>query len=198
DFSGKKLLCTAMVAEGGNFASEIVTYEPYTDKEESRLSLPGSFAVNCGFFANGGYTVLADTALVFFDKNNNQIGNYALGTVIPTDLVILNDCAVLCYNENIVGSHSRVLVFSPDGEILHDTTVDDKVLDAAYNAEFVYLLTDSKLTSLNTQTGEQLSCAVDSSATGVFVCDDSSVVVDFSNMAKAYKLSEIFTEENNK
>ncbi len=195
DSAGKKLLCTSAVAEDGRFLSEVITYEPYSDKEEGKLSLPGSFAVICGFFSNGGYGVLADTALIFFDKGNNQVGNYPLGAVVPTDFLILGDYAVLCYNENIVGSQSRVLIFSPNGEILHDTAVDDKILDTAYYMENLYLLTDGKVNSLNMETGEQRSCKIENAATGVYVCDDSSIVIDFSNMAKAYKLSDLFAEE---
>lgn len=195
DSQGKKLVCTSILAEGGKYTSEVMTYEPYTDKEESKLALPGSFAVRCGFFSNGGYCALADTALIFFDKGNNQISSYPLGTVVPTNCLILDDYAVLCYNENIVGSQSRVLVFSPAGEIVHDTTVDDKILDTASYMEHLYLLTDGVITSLNMITGEQLSAKVDSSATGIYMCDKNSIVIDYSNMAKAFGTAELFAKE---
>ncbi|MBQ4601612.1 MAG: hypothetical protein IJB24_02015 [Clostridia bacterium] len=195
DSSGKKLVCTSVLAEGGRYTSEVMTYEPYTDKEESKLALPGSFAVRCGFFSDGGYAALADTALLFFDKDNNQTESYPLTGIVPTDCLILDDYAVLCYNENIVGSQSRVLVFSTKGEILMDTTVDDKILDTASYMENLYILTDGKITSLNMQTGEQLSAKVEGSATGVYMCDKNSIVIDYSNMAKALKTAEIFTEE---
>ncbi len=196
DQAGKKLICTAVLAENGGFISEIMTYEPYTDKEESKLSLPGSFAVNCGFFSDGGYGVLADTALIFFDKNNTQISNYSLDAIVPTNCLILDDYAVLCYNENIVGSQSRVLVFSTNGEIIVDTAVDDKIIDTASYMEHLYLLTEGKLNSVNMETGKLLFAPVDSAASGVYVCDKNSVVVDYSNMAKAYKTADIFTEED--
>ncbi len=198
DSEGKKLVCTSVLAESGRYTSEVMTYEPYTDKEESNLTLPGSFAVRCGFFSNGGHGALADTALLFFDKDNNQISSYTLGSIVPTDCLILDDHAVLCYNENIVGSQSRVLVFSPKGEILYDTTVGDKILDTAYYMEHLYILTDSEVTSLNMQTGEQLTAKVDAAATGIYMCDKNSIVIDYSNMAKAFKTAEIFTGEDNK
>lgn len=198
DQVGKRLLCTSVLAENGRFTSEIMTYEPYTDEEESNLSLPGSFAVRCGFFSNGGYCVLADTALIFFDKTNTQVSSYPLGNNVPTDCLILDEYAVLCYNENIVSSDSRVLVFRPNGEILCDTTVDDKILDTASYMEHLYILTDGKLDSIDTVTGEQRSCTVEGSATGVYVCDKNSVVIDYSNMAKAYKIVELFAEGEEK
>ncbi len=196
DQAGKRLLCTSAVAENGRFTSEVVTYAPYTDKEQSSLSLPGSFVVSCGFFSGGGYAVLADTALVFFDKGNAQIASYPLGNIVPTNCLILDGYAVLCYNENIVGSQSRVLVFSTQGEILHDITIDDKIIDTASYMEQLYILTDGKLNVINMETGELNFAKVESSATGIYVNDKNNIVVDFSNKAKAFKLAELTWEDN--
>lgn len=197
DADGKKLLCVSVVVtENGGFTSEIMTYEPYTDKEESAKTVDGSFAARCGFFSDGGYGVLTDKALLFYDKGNNQISDYPLGSIVPTDCLILDDYVVLCYNENIVGSQSHVLIFKPDGSMVTDTAVDGKILDIASYMEHLYILTDGKLNSINMMTGEQLSAALEGAVTGVYVSNKNSVVIGFSNMAKAYKTAELFSAES--
>ncbi len=192
---GDKLLCTSVVAENGRFTSEIMTYAPYSDKEESTISIGGAFAAGCGFFSDGGYGALTERSLIFYGKDNTQVSEYKLGTIVPTNFMIFDDHVVLCYNENIVGSESRVLVFAPDGSIVVDTTVDDKILDMASYMEHLYILTDGTVYSVNMSTGEQNKAPVEGSAMGVYVSDKNSIVIGFSNMAKAYKTSELFALE---
>lgn len=194
DSKGERLLCTSAVAENGRYRSEISTYTPYTDKQESINALEGVFAIDGGFFSGGEYAALTDNRLVFFDRSNNAVAEYSFGNAVPTNCLILDDYAVLCYNENIVGSQSRVLVFEPDGDVCIETSVDDKILDCDSFGDHLYLLTDQKLHYINMKTSEEMVADVEQAAMAVYVSDNTSVVIGFSNMAKAYKLSELFTE----
>ncbi|MBR6513760.1 MAG: hypothetical protein IKT46_02885 [Clostridia bacterium] len=198
DSQGKRLVCTAVIAKDGDFVSEVVTYAPYTDKEESSTVFQGSFAVSCGFFSDGGYAVLTDGALVFFDRNNKTAVEHPLGNTVPTNCLIMDNYAVLCYNENIVGSQTHVSIFDTKGEIILDTSVSDKILDTAFFMEDLYLLTDGKLNFINMKTGEQMSCNIESSATSVHLSDKNSVVIGYSNMAQPYKTAELFSGEDEK
>ena len=189
---GDRLLCISAYAENGSFISEVMTYAPYTDSQESTTVLNDTFALSCGFFSDGGYSVLSDSALLFYNSSNEKAGEFKLGNIVPTNCLILDDYVVLCYSENIVGSHSRVMVFDTDGGVLVDTTVDDKILDACAFMEELYILTDSKVTCINTETGEQLDCKVEKSAVSIFASDTGSVVIGYSNKAKAYKTGDLF------
>lgn len=200
DDSGDKLLCVSSYAENGRFVSEVMTYAPYTDTPESSIQLDNVFSVSCGFFSDGGYSALTDHSLMFFDSSNEKKGEYFLGNIVPTDCLITDNYAVLCYSENIVGSHSRIVVFDTNGKILTDNSVDDKVLSICAYMEKLYILTDSRAAYINMNTGEQLECKVEKSATSIFAPDSGSVVIGYSNMAKAYKTGDLFDpySEDNK
>ncbi len=197
---GDRLLCTSTFAENGSFVSEVMTYAPYTDAEESTQSVNDSFFASCGFFSNGGYGVLSDRALLFYNKSNENVGSFELGNIVPTKCLFLDDCAVLCYSENIVGSQSRVMIFYPSGELIGETTVDEKILDAASYMDDLYILTHSKVTRINLNTAEKLSADVEKSAVSIFAPNEGSIVIGYSNLAKAYKVGDLFDpySEDNK
>ncbi len=198
DSEGKKLICTSIMAKDGMFSSEVITYEPYTDKEETKEALPGSFAVSCGFFTDGGYGVLTDSAILFYDKNSKMVSNYSLNRVVPTNCLILDENVVLCYNENIVGTETRVIVFDTKGNTVVDTKVSDKILDTASYMEHLYVLTNGVVNSIDMKTGEQMVCDIETGATSVHVCDKNSIVIGYSNMAKPCKIGELFAQGESK
>lgn len=191
---GDKLLCTSVYAENGGFVSEIMTYAPYTEDPESTVTLNGSYAAKCGFFSQGGYSVLTDSALLFFDSSNKQISKYELGSNVPTDVLMLDDHTVLCYSENIVGSHSRVLIFDRKGEIQVNTAVEDKILCASAFLDELYILTDGRATRLDMNTGEMLNADIENSPVSIFTPDANTMVICYSHNAKAYKTGEIFKQ----
>lgn len=199
DSDGDRLLCTSVYAENGSYVSEVMTYAPYTEAEESTQKVNDSFFASCGFFANGGYGVLSDRALLFYNSSNKEVGSFQLGNIVPTDCLFLDDRAVLCYNENIVGSQSRVMIFNTSGELIGESTVDDKIIGTAYDLDHLYLLTDSRVARINLESFEKLSADVEKSAVSIFAPGSGNLVIGYSNMAKAYKVGDLFdpyAEEN--
>lgn len=196
---GDKLLLLSFIANNGTFSSEIMTCSPYSSEANSTISLDGEYALSCGFFANGGFGVLSDRALSFYDSGDNKISEFQLGNIVPTKCLFLDNYVVLTYNKNIVGSQSEILVFAPDGSKITEATANDKILSAASFAEDLYLLLDNGVFYLNMSNGETLTAKTEDNANGIFVYDKNNIVISYSNMAKTYKVSDLFaqTEELN-
>ncbi len=192
--SGDKLLCVSSVAKNGDFRSEIMTYSPYSDAQESTVDLEGAFAVGCGFFSDGGYAVLTDRSFNFYNSSNELINKYELGNLVPTDVMILDEYAVLCYNENIVGSDSKVVVFDPEGNMGAEAKTEDKIMNTSAYGNDLYLLCDTIIYRLDMSDGDIYRAEVEAGATGIYVCDGNSLLVGYSGSAKVYKIGELFTE----
>lgn len=189
---GNKVLIISAYTDNGVYKSEIMSYVPYTDKVQSNYELDGEFAVMCGFHSNGSYTVLTDSALLFFDKNDELVSKFKLGTIVPNNCLILDDGVVLDYNRNIVGSECELKVFDTDGSERFTSVIEDKILDTAAYTEDLYLLLDSKVSRVDWETGEITTCNIDSGATGIYIYDKEQVVIGYSNMARAYGTAELF------
>lgn len=196
DSSGEKLLCTSFVAEQGRYMSEVMTYAPYTDKEESNHKLNDSFAACCGFFEKGGYSVLTEKALLFYDEANNPVSEYPLGNNVPTGCIMLDNYCVLTFNESIVGSDTRILAFSYEGSLKLDSNVSSKLLSTDSCLEMLYLLCEGELLRIDLNTGERAAAPVDPDVSSVCVSDNDTVVLGYSNMAKAFKAKELFVIES--
>lgn len=192
---GDKVLFTCFYAKDGKPVSEIVSYVPYTKKESGNYTIDNSFAVKCGFHSNGGYSVLTDSALIFFDSKDKKISEYELGNIVPNDCLILDDYVILSYNKNIVGSLSEIMVFSSSGKQLHTIPVEDNILDMACFDTDLYLLLDSAITHVDLKNGKYKSSKIDSGANGIYICDKDALVIGYSNMAREYPTEELFAKK---
>lgn len=192
DPSGEKLLFTSFFAENGRYTSEVVTYVPYTSKESGVNSFENSFAVMCDFHDDESYSVLTDKELLFFNEKDELAGSFSLGNIVPNECMILKDCVVLGYNANIVGSECELVVFNTDSSKRCSTQVEDKILDSTQYENELYLLLDSRLARVDLKTGDVSYADIESAATEVYMYDNETLVVKYSNMAKAYRTAELF------
>lgn len=193
---GDKLLFTSVYSSGGRFITQIESYVPYTDSEAGQYTADNSYAVTCNFFDNGNYSVLTDRALLFFDTKDTLIGEFPLGNIVPNQCFALDDHIVLAYNKNIVGSATELTVFSSKGETLYNTAVESKILDYTSNENKLYLLLDSVIVCADLPSNTLTTAVLEDQASEIFCSEEDSLVVRYSNMARVYKLSELFKSEN--
>lgn len=190
--ASKVLFTSFSVTPTGEYHSEVVTYAPYSDKVLSNYKTESAMAMRTDFNSDGGYSVLSDKALVFFDKNNQQINEFKLGNILINKCLMLDNYVVLGYNKSVVGSQNELLIFSNKGEQLAVSSTPDKILGTAFNGEKVYFLMDSKVMRLDLKTKKTDIAQVDNGANGIYICDDEKLVLSFSNKAKIYELDKLF------
>ncbi|MBE6573209.1 MAG: hypothetical protein E7652_02325 [Ruminococcaceae bacterium] len=206
DEDGDKVLFTSFYAKDGKYISQTETYTPYTKDEKKATAThisENSIAVTCDFFGNGGYSVLTNHSLIFFDKKDELISEFYLGNIVPNKCFILEDKVVLAYNKNIIGSQTEMKVFSDKGKELFTLELEDKILDSAYNGNDLYLLLDTnKMVKIDlTNKKSPIFTEVDKGTNSIYLADEENLIAGYSNMARAYKLDEMFTqkkEENKK
>lgn len=196
DKDGEKLLFTSVYSSGGRFITQIESYVPYTDTEAGQYTADNSYAVTCNFFDNGYYSILTDRALLFFDNKDALINEFPLGNIVPNQCFALDDYIVLAYNKNIVGSATELTVFSSEGKNLYNTAVESKILDYSKNGDKLYLLLDSVIVCADLPSNTLATAALEEQANEIFCSEEDSIVVKYSNMARVYKLTELYKTEN--
>ena len=192
--SGTELIISSIYAENGEYKSEIMRCTPYSNEALDEISLNGEYAVISGYHANAGFSILSDTALHTYSSDGEEISGYALGGIIPTKCMILDNYSVLIYNENIVGTKSNVLIFNDKGEQLYSLPIDSQIVSADSSLDNLFMLTDRRIIRINMKTGAEKSAEISQSALSLFVIDNDNIIVTYPTEAKAYKVLDLFED----
>lgn len=192
---GSELLIVSSYSENGGFNTEIMTYEPYTETAKSTDVHAGAMGITAGYHSDGSYTVLCTDSLLFYDADDNLISTYYLSGVTLNKCEISSDSTVITYNRNAVGSATAVIVFANDGSEIINTSTDENVIQTMCVQSKIYLLCTGKLVEIDRESGETRSAAVDSGASALFSADENNVIVGYSNMVKAYAVSDLFDDK---
>lgn len=192
---GSEFMVISFYSEDGGYRSEIMTCLPYNDSAKSSNILTDEIALMGGYFKSGGYAVLTNKAVIFYDSDDNEISRFALGNIIPTKCDFNDDYVTLTYNENIVGSDTGVIILSPDGSESARYSVPDKILDIATYDKYIFVLSGKTVTRLTSDGNEQISRDVESGCSRIFICDGDTLIIGYSNMIEARSVSEMFADQ---
>ena len=189
-----EILVMSVYSENGSYSTEIMTLEPYSNTAKSTVTRAGSMAILGGYHADGSYTVLCSDALLFFDKDDNLIEEFSLGAITPTKCIISDNCTILAYNENIVGSATKVMVFVPEGEEMTSLVLEEKLIDVACENNTAYMLCNEKLIKLDIKSQKTEIGSIEGGGSAVFAADSSTVLVSYSNKVQPYSAENLFSK----
>ncbi len=189
-----EILVMSVYSENGMYNTEIMTLEPYSNTAKSTYTRPGSMAILGGYHSDGSYTVLSSDALLFFDKDDELVKEYPIGVITPTKCIVSSDCTILAYNENIVGSTTEMIIFSPDGEQIASLELDDKLIDADCDGNDVYMLCNDALIHFDIDTLKTKKSLLEGGGSSVFIVDAETVLVSYSNKVQPYSVESLFGE----
>ena len=190
-----EILVVSAYSENGIYCSEVMIGQPYVSESESTAVLTNEFALSCNYFADGSYCVMTDKALHFYNDDNQETGNYQFGNIVPTKFEATENNVIISYNKNIVGSEMGIFIFDEKGEIKSEYTVPDRVLDIACYKDDFFILCAKNINRLNVKSDEIQSYPITGGSTRIFVCDDDTVIVGYTNMIEAHSVSKMFNEK---
>lgn len=192
-----EILVMSIYSENGAYNTEIMTLEPYSNTAKSTVTRASSMAILGGYHSDGSYTVLCSDALLFFDKGDNLIKEFSLGGITPTKCIVSEECTVLAYNENIVGSTTELIVFSPGGEQITTLELNDKIIDIACEDNTVYMLCNEKLAKLDIANDSTIYCSIEGGGSDVFIADSETVLISYTNKVQPYSVEALFKSSVN-
>ncbi|MBQ3100475.1 MAG: hypothetical protein IJC50_05735 [Clostridia bacterium] len=191
-----EILVMSVYSENGKYSTEIMTLEPYSNTAKSTYNRVNSMAILGGYHTDGSYSVLCSDALLFFDKDGNLTSEYPINAITPTKCIVADDCTILAYNENIVGSTTDIIVFSNEGEQITTLKLDDKLIDVDCSENTVYMLCNNDLIRLDLNDPEPQKCRMEGGGSAVFIADAETVIISYSNKVQPYSVQVLFGNED--
>jgi len=192
---GTEILVMSVYSENGRYSTEIMTLEPYSNTAKSTYTRVDSMAILGGYHTDGSYTVLSSDALLFFDGDDALINEFPISAITPTKCIVSDDCTILAYNENIVGSTTDVIVFSNDGDQKDTLELDDKLIDVDCEGDMIYMLCNNDLVRLDLSDPEPQKCRLEGGGSSVFIADAETVLISYSNKVQPYSTKSLFSDE---
>ena len=175
-----ELLITSLYSENGNYCTEIMNYVPLSENASSSIAVEGSMPLKSGYNKDGGYSVVFDDKIEFYDSEFNLRNTYVYpGNVVPVTVEITNEYTVLVYGKNMVGNSVNVLVFNSNGDCILDAEAEGSTKEVKCNNKYVYLLNDGTVGKLSVSSGDIKYYDIERNALELLVVDESNVLVGY-------------------
>lgn len=191
---GKEVLVLSAYDSGGDWQTELMTCAPGSDTATITLTLAGSMPVKASYSDAGGFTVLCDNMIVFYDSEGFEVSRYEFGSDIPVSFGLTGSISMVAFNKTVLGNEKTLLFWDGTGNRLIDYTLDGRIVSTAANGGRFFVQTNDKLISIEPGTGSYVSTAMDDIAVSLLVYSDeklllcrsdSAVIMDISSAAEA-------------
>ncbi len=186
---GTKLLIVSTYSSNGNYCTEIVNYTPYSESASKTHNVENTMPIKTGYNQNGGYSIVCDNCIMFYDKDYNLISTFDFGTqILPLTVEITDKFTVITYSENLVGEDIKVLVFDENGSTVVNTSAKGAAKKTRTNDEYVYILQNGSVCRINNQDGSTVYYETEKNAHELLLVNNELLVVGFSDHVSKLKL----------
>lgn len=183
-----ELILVSAYSQDGNYSTEVMTITPYSDAAKNTENIRDAIPLRCGYNSEGGYSIVFDNKINFYNSESKLITSYSSGTKSPLTADITEDYTVVTYNENIVGNDIKVLTFNSNGELINTSEVNGNPKKAVSVENYIYLLLENKLCRINLDDSSISYTDTDKNPLGMLVINKDTVFISYSDHTKKIKI----------
>lgn len=177
-----ELLITSLYSQNGGYCTELMNYVPFSENASSTKSVEGAMALKTGYSSEGGYSVIYDNKIEFYDSEFFLRNTYEYPQgLVPVTASITEKYTVITYSENIVGNSINVLVFDSNGEMVLSADAEGQPKKIKCDDESVFILVDGKVVCINISNGNVKYYDTERNAVELLVVDKKSILVGFTD-----------------
>lgn len=115
---GERVVIVSAVPSETDFSCEVSLCAAGEAEPLLTTTYTGLMPLQAEFHPDGSFTVLCDSAVLFFDENGSQLGRYSLSGMTLVSADMADGYVALVGAENALGSENRVVVLDTNGNIL--------------------------------------------------------------------------------
>ena len=184
-----KLLIASTYSSNGNYCTEIVNYTPYSDSASNVQNLENVMPVKIAYNKDGGYTVVGDSSIFFYDNGFNLKKTFDFGTkILPLTVELTESFTTITFSENIVGEDIKVLVFNADGEEIVNTYAEGLAKKTRTTDEYIYILQNGSVCRVNKTDGSAVYYNTEKNAHELLLVNDELVIIGFNDHVSKLKV----------
>ena len=194
--SDELALMLSVYNEGGEFMSEIMVFNPYDETPKKLITLKGEMAMKASWLDGGGFAVLCDDALLFFNQSYDVISNISFNGAVPERCGLSERGAELVFSQNIIGSGERIDIYDTHGEQLWSLQLEGQILDIKSDYDYIYALFDSAIVRISAADGTTARSLIESGGKSLIRKDQLTLIVAYTQSVQMLRTEELFPEAN--
>ena len=135
-------------------------------------------------FVGNELAVITDKAIRFYSSDFKQKNAYSFSLQMPSAYASSDECIMLCFEKNTIGSENEIRFYTGDGELMFSGLLPGKVHSLDINESFAVIHTNDSLFRIDLKEHTVLSEKIETGAEKVLLQSDSSVLLCYKNYAK--------------
>lgn len=188
--SGEKIIILTVNGNGGQMNSEISVVSPTGSEPLFETTLDGVYAVSCNFFKDGGFNILTDSGVYFYDGKYNLINTYGNSADSVLNYYTYGNYCGVVIRKNIVGYNSALTILDSRGNIVSTQSLSGEILGMTASDNGFFFLHNGSLDRISFY-GQKDSAALPSSPNTIVV-DNGNIIIGFSGSAVIYPETNLF------
>lgn len=188
--SGDRIVIASVDNEGAVFTSKVEVYDFAAEEPMKTFTGAGYLPIGLYTFTDGGFVLICDDRLIFFDKDGNECSTYmAAGSYLScADVNGETICAV--YSGRTTGRSSGIFVFDNSGKMLYNIESEQKISNVSHSGDYVFALGTDTVIRYTLSDGISISEECDLGVTGIISSGDYAVISTKKSLRCVFGASE--------
>ncbi|MBQ3598203.1 MAG: hypothetical protein II987_02930 [Clostridia bacterium] len=182
DKSGQKVLVLSHISENGDYLGSAALFSTTAEEPLATFRYVGELPLNCHFTDDGGYMVLTDKALRFYDRDN------ALKKEVAVSGVLLNcdfggNHVMLTFDKSGLSESKEMVVYDSAGNNVYRTESNSRPDDVLLYGNRLYMLSVGNLTVYDFNEDKKIyDIQTDADGVDMLISDDKLLVFTYSGV----------------
>ena len=186
---GGEVLILSAFDSGGEWCGEIMTVAPGSETATAIITVAGSMPVKACYSKDGGFAVLFDNCIIFYDAEGFEANRYQFGSEIPVGYSLSPYFSMLAFNTTVLGNEKIVRFWDSSGGSIGTCAIEGRILCATSDSSRFYIQTPGQLRVINPYDGTYTSIPTSPDAIELLVYSDGVLVMCASDAATVYKVA---------
>lgn len=194
---GSEILISSIFNNDGDFYTEIKTWNPYMAKETNVFQINDIIPISVKYNNLGGYNILCDNRLLFYNSDSQLINTYVYKNDIPYKGFLGEEYSYLIFSENLIGDNYNLIVFDKNSEKINEISFNGKAVKTLPYENYLFILTNDKIIRINILTGEIISYIVEKNAIDIVLMNDNTIMLCYQGKAVTVNIESAFSNNKN-
>lgn len=195
---GSSILVVSAYNQDGDFNTEIMTSDPYSDSNVMLINLYNMMPLKA-YYGKDGFTVLCDSKLLFYTNAGILKSEYSYGGDIPAYSLMTDSYTFIAFPENIVGDMHRILIFDSNGKQIAQKQLDGKIIKMQHipqtDENDFYVLTSNSIVKLGITNEYNKVYPIQKNSIDLIAADKDTLFLCYPSYAVTVHVSDSFPEE---
>ncbi|MBO5980981.1 MAG: hypothetical protein J6Q24_00885, partial [Clostridia bacterium] len=180
--SGQKVLVLSHISENGDYLGSAALFSTTAEEPLANFRYVGELPLSCHFTDDGGYMVLTDKALRFYDRDNALKKEIAVsGNLLNCDFG--GNHAMLTFDKSGLSESKEMVVYDSDGNNVYRTEAGSRPDDVLLYGNRLYMLSVGNLTVYDFNEDKKIyDIHTDADSIDMLISEDKLLVFTYSGV----------------